>query len=196
MNDSALLNSAQQSAFEILLSRQSSRPLVEPVPSQAELDLIFEAALRAPDHGRLRPWRFVIIRDEARAALGELFVQASNERDPGGDNERFRSKVMDAPMIVALGAHIEVGHKIPEIEQVLSVAAGTMNLLNALHILGYAGFWATGPNSYDEKVKVALGFEKTDRLLGFLYVGTPKPVRPVTRTAPESFVREWREPIF
>ncbi|EHP41344.1 nitroreductase [Cupriavidus basilensis OR16] len=189
------LSDAQRTAFGFLLTRQSPWPLGAPAPSPKELDLVFEAALRAPDHGQLQPWRFIVIRDEARAALGEVFVRAAQARDPQSDGERFRVKAMAAPMLIALGVHVERGHKVPEIEQLLATAAATMNMLNALHILGYGGFWATGLNSYDESVRQALGLGEEETLLGFLYVGTPKEaVRPASRPAPEGFVREWRGP--
>lgn len=189
------LSEPQKVAFDFLLTRQSPWLLGAPAPSPKELDLVFEAALRAPDHGQLQPWRFIVIRDEARAALGEVFVRAARARDPQSDGERFRVKAMAAPMLIALGVHVERGHKVPEIEQLLATAAATMNMLNALHILGYGGFWATGLNSYDESVRQALGLGEEETLVGFLYVGTPKDaVRPASRPAPEGFVREWQGP--
>jgi len=185
----------QQNALDLLMSRQSRWPLIEPAPSQAQLDIVIDAALRAPDHGQLRPWRFVLIRGEARQALGDAFVRAAKVRDPEGDAERFRAKAMAAPLLIAMGAHLQTGHKVPEIEQMLAVGAAAMNMLNALHILGYGAFWATGLNSHDEQVRLALGFEATDRLLGFLYVGTPKDeVSPAARPARDLYVREYGLP--
>lgn len=187
------LSPQQQAALDLLLSRQSPWPLTEPGPSRQDLDLVFEAALRSPDHGKLRPWRFIVIRGEARTALGEVFARAAQVRDPECEPERFRIKATAAPVLIALGAHIEAPGKIPEIEQVLAVGAAAMNMLNALHILGYGGFWATGANTYDDSVKTALGLAPQDKLLGFLYVGTPKEtVRSVERPAPDGFVREWQ----
>lgn len=182
----------QRAALEMLMSRQSRWPLTEPLPTPPQLNVVLDAALRAPDHGQLRPWRFVLVRGEARNALGEIFVQAARERDPDGDAERFRAKALAAPLIIAMGAHLHPGHKVPEGEQLLAVGAAAMNMLNALHILGYGGFWATGANSYDERVREALGFEPGDRLVGFLYVGTPKETRGgASRPSRQRFVREW-----
>ncbi|MFZ4285089.1 nitroreductase family protein [Variovorax sp. HJSM1_2] len=188
--------SSQQSALQLLMSRQSRWPLTEPAPSQAELDQVLDLALRAPDHGQLQPWRFVVVRGEARQALGEVFVQAAKARDPHGDPqgdaERFRHKAMAAPLLIAMGAHLRPGHKVPQSEQLLAVGAAAMNLLNGLHLLGYGGFWATGLNSHDARVKTALGFAATDALIGFLYIGTPKEAAPhVERPARQRFVREW-----
>lgn len=183
---------ARRAALDLLLSRHSPWPLTGPVPEADDLKLVFDAAMRAPDHGQLRPWRFVTIRGDARVALGDIYAQAARERDPGSDGERFRIKAMAAPLIIAVVVHPTVPHKVPAGEQELSVAAAAMNMLNALHMLGYGGFWATGPNSYDRRVCKALGVGDAERLVGFLYVGTPKdPSRPPVRMASEPFVTEW-----
>ncbi|MDP4074978.1 nitroreductase [Acidovorax sp. A1169] len=190
-----LLSLAQRHAMDLLLTRHSPWPLVEPAPDAAALDLVFAAAMRAPDHEQLRPWRFVVLRGDARAALGQVFARAARARDPYDDGERFRGKAMAAPMLVALVAHVKVPHKVPEGEQVLATGAAVMNMLNALHILGFGGFWATGANSHDERVKAALGLGASDRLLGFLYMGTPKDrLPPPDRLDAGEFVREWAPP--
>lgn len=190
-NTSALRSDARR-ALDLLLERHSPWPLTEPAPSAQDLDLVFQAALRAPDHGQLRPWRFVLIRGDARVALGNVFAEAARLRDPLDDGERFRGKTMAAPLLIALCARVQSPHKVPESEQVLAVGAAAMNMLNALHLLGHGGFWATGPSSYDRHVHKALGLQDSERLLGFLYVGTPKePTQVPTRYAPEAFVREW-----
>ncbi|QGZ65355.1 nitroreductase family protein [Paraburkholderia acidisoli] len=183
--------------FDTLLSRQSHWPLIEPAPGDAELDLIFDAALRAPDHGRLRPWRFALIRGEARAELGEVLVDIAAAREPGtprSAHEHRRQRALAAPVIIALGAALTPG-SIPESEQILSAGAAAMNLLNAIHALGYGGFWATGVDSYDATLKAALDFEPTDALIGFLFVGTPKSRESAPPRAPrDNHVREWFGP--
>lgn len=194
---SADVKGAQGDALAQLLSRYSPWPLTSPAPDRDALGQVMAAALRAPDHGQLKPWRCVVIEGEARHAFGEVLVQAARRRDPDDDGERFRAKALAAPVIIALGAHIEPGHKVPEIEQILAAGAGVMNMLNALHFMGYGGFWATGLNAYDEGVKSALGFDSTDRLLGWLYVGTPaEEGLPPERVAPDGFVREWHAPAY
>jgi nitroreductase len=185
---------ASPTALNLLLNRQSSGALVEPAPSGADLDLILDAALRAPDHGRLRPWRFVIIRGNARAKWAERVAEAIKRRDPENAEamiEKYRAWVQRTPLIVALGAEIKANHKIPEIEQLLSVGAAAMNMLNAAHFLGYAGMWVTGLNSYDPNVASALGFEAPSRLVGFLGLGTPRPGPTFERPSREGHVREW-----
>jgi nitroreductase len=165
-------------ALELLLSRQSANLLQEPAPEGAELDLILDAGLRAPDHGRLRPWRFVLIRGEQRLAWADRVAEIIVARDPANGqmmSERYRAWVWRTPLIIAVGAEVRAGHSIPEAEQMLSAGAAAMNMLNAVHMLGYGAMWVTGLNSYDPKVNKLLGFEAPSRLVGFLAVGTPKP---------------------
>jgi nitroreductase len=186
---------SSRATLDTLLSRQSYWPLVEPGPDDAELNLIFDAALCAPDHGRLRPWRFALVRGEAREELAEVLVDIASARtpdEPRSAHEHRRQKAFAAPVIIVLAAAISTEAGIPESEQVLSAGAAAMNMLNAIHALGYGGFWATGADAYDAQLQAALDFEPTDRMLGFLYVGSPKsrersPLRPPR----SNHVREW-----
>ncbi|QJW82180.1 nitroreductase family protein [Burkholderia glumae] len=186
---------AGRALVEILLSRQSHRQLTEPAPRDHELGLILDAALRAPDHGRLRPWRFALIRDEARAELAELLTELAVAREPGlsPDQREARGRAAwAAPLIIAVAAAIRHLHGVPEIEQMLSTGAAAMNMLNAIHALGYGGFWITGADSYDPNLAAALDFEPQDRLLGFLMVGTPvSAAAPPARPPRAHHVREW-----
>ncbi len=178
-----------------LLDRASVSALRDPAPSGAVLARILETALRAPDHGRLTPWRLLLIRGDARTRLADRVAQALRVREPDVSDamvERQRSKFLRAPLVIALGARIVTGHKIPEGEQLMSMAAATMNLLNAIHMAGYAAIWVTGANSYDPAVKATLGLSAPDVLAGFLFVGTAvEPARPARRPALGDHVAEW-----
>jgi len=189
-------HSPRAHALDLLLTRHSPWPLAEPIPSETELQRAFAAAMCAPDHGALRPWRFVLIRGAARERLGDLFVQAARLRDPADDAERFRRKALVAPLLVAVVAHVQPHSKVPEIEQTVATGAAAMNLLNALHLQGYGCFWVSGPNAYDATVHAGLGLAGNERLLGFVYVGTPQNTgqRPAERADPAPHVREWRGP--
>ena len=186
---------SRQLALEALLSRQSQWPLADPAPNDTELNLMFDAALRAPDHGRLRPWRFVVVRDEARDDLGQALVEASLRRQPDAPaeaHEQRRRKAFAAPMIIVVAASISRETKVPEVEQLLSVGAASMNLLNAIHILGYGAFWATGADAYDPDIHALFDFEPNERVLGFIFVGTPPESTEITpRPDRGDYVRDW-----
>lgn len=189
---------AAMDAIEAMLSRRSvpALRLREPGPSSAQVDVALDAALCAPDHGTLRPWRFVLIHGAARARLAELLagrLQAREPDTPAGKIERVRTQARNAPLIVAVGARIAVAHKIPELEQLLAVGAGVMNLLNAFHAMGYGAIWLTGGNAYDPQIATALGFEAAERCLGFVYVGTAEPseLPPPRRLQRAELVRDW-----
>src|SRR5690348_3401450 len=107
-------------ATELLLGRESAMKLAAPGPSPDELDVILRSAVRAPDHGRLRPWRFVVIPEDQRTRFGDLMADSMHRREPNASAEmlqRERAKALRAPVIVVVAARVQRGHKIPEIEQ-------------------------------------------------------------------------------
>lgn len=164
-------------ALTSLLARISVPPrlLIEPGPDQAQVDQILKAAMRAPDHGNLKPVRFILVRGAARAKLGDLFAQATKQRDPAAEEgllERVRTWPRTTPLTIALVARTQPEHKIPVSEQMLSAAASGANILNAMHALGFAGMWVTGANAYDPFVQKALGIGENEVLIGFIGVGT------------------------
>jgi nitroreductase len=185
-------------ALDALLSRHSvpALQLHEPGPSQAQIDVAIAAALRAPDHGNLKPWRCVLIRGAARERLSELLVRRMQQREPSTPPpklEKVRNQPLTAPLVIAVGARVQRDHKVPELEQLLSTAAATMNLLNAFHIQGFAAIWLTGGNAYDPEVVQALGFGADERCLGFIYVGSGewKPRAVIPAVTVSAYVRDW-----
>jgi nitroreductase len=185
-------------ALDVLLSRRSNANLTLPVPSDDDLNVIFDVAMRAADHDRMRPWSFHVLRGPAIEKLWDLYAAAMKRRDPNVDAAMLQGgkmKLMKAPMIIAVGCKIQPG-MIMEIEQLFSSAAGAQNIMNAIHALGYAGKWVTGANMYDPEVNKAFGYTAPDRLIGMIYVGTAaEPAPEVKKTwARESFVKEWTGP--
>lgn len=164
-------------ALEALTARTSPLELGEPAPDEAAERRLIEAALRAPDHGRLRPWRFLSVRGEGRKKLGEVLASALKRRDPQASPdllERERQKPLRAPLILIVAARITANPKIPAVEQLLSAGAAAQNIMIACHALGFGAMWKTGDSAYDNGVKKALGLLATDEVVGFLYIGTPK----------------------
>jgi nitroreductase len=171
-------------AMDLLLGRHSATRLGSPGPDQAALESMLLAALRAPDHGRLRPWRFIVIPEERREAFGDLLARTLQAREPGvsaDELERERGKALRAPVIVVAAAHLRRDHKIPEVEQLLATGAAAQNVMLAAQALGFGAMWKTGGPAYDAAVKQELGLDAEDAIVGFLYIGTetgePSPAR-------------------
>jgi nitroreductase len=182
-------------AIEALLRRYSARALKEPAPDDAALGLILESATRAPDHGRLQPWRFIVIKGENRAQFGELLadhLRRTKSPVSGEALERERLKAFRAPLVVVVAAIVTPDGKIPVIEQILCAGSAAQNMLHAALALGFNGVWKTGGAAYDEQVKVALGLESKDAIVGFLYLGTDE-AGPGSLPRPDwrEFVRHW-----
>jgi nitroreductase len=182
-------------ALECLLSRDSALKLTAPAPSRSELDAMLQAAVRAPDHGRLRPWHFLIIPEDQRTRFGNVLADSLHRRDPAASPEslqRERDKALRAPLIVVVTARVQKGHKIPAVEQVAAAAAATQNIMLAAHAQGYGAMWKTGAPAYDPGVVQALGLEPDDEIVGFLYLGTRTGgSSPLSRPPASEFTSVW-----
>jgi nitroreductase len=165
-------------ALAALSTRHSVAPpfLAGPGPDEQMLDQILAAGASAPDHGRLRPWRFIVIRGRARERLGEVFAEALAKRQPDATEqalEQERGRPLRAPVVIAIAATLDPQHpKIPKFEQILSAGAAVENILLAAHAQGFGAKWLTGANAYDAHVWAALGLGPKDRLAGFVHLGT------------------------
>lgn len=189
--------SSESLSLSALKARRSvpSRLLGEPGPDESQLSAMLAAAVHVPDHGKLEPWRFIRIRGEARARLGDLLAQRQLERDPASPQavvDKDRQRFNHAPLVIAVVAVLTPGHKVPEIEQVLSGGAVCMNLLQAAQAMGFGAQWLTGWAAYDPVVTQRLGLAPNERLLGFIHIGTargPAPERP--RPDPMQRLVDW-----
>ncbi|SHE65141.1 Nitroreductase [Ferrithrix thermotolerans DSM 19514] len=162
-----------------LLSRRSVGRLSEPGPTAEELQLIFKAAANAPDHGSLKPFSFVVLEDNTKKAFNEVLLQAlyarakSKGRVPTeGQIQKESTKLDRAPLVVVAVARVDQDSRIPEIEQILSAAAATENVLVAAKSLGYDTMWRTGEATYDPFIKDQLGLDAKDHIIGWIYIGT------------------------
>lgn len=185
---------------DFLLKRRSVvvKDMNEPGPSEKELEKIMRAGMRVPDHGRLTPWRFIMIRGEARQELGKILVNAIQKEEPNCSEERIeleKDRFVRAPSIIAIISRTDPDHIIPEWEQILSSGAACQNMLTAALSMGFAAQWLTEWYAYNEDVKFSLGLERGDRIAGFLYLGTlGEP--PTDRKRPDyhTIVSEWTSP--
>ena len=183
-------------AVEALCERVSVSRLAEPAPTHDQLNILFKAALRAPDHAMLRPWRFITIQGAARERLGELYARAiqADQSEPNEERlDRYRGLPLRAPMLVALVLKPQAHPNVPEIEQVLSLGAACHGMLTAAHALGIGAMWRTGAIAYHPVVAEGLGLTGDEKLYGFMYLGRPYGVRK-KRHQPEvkDFVADWQ----
>jgi nitroreductase len=188
-------------ALEAIVGRRTVPPIkmTGPGPDAAQLRAILEAGAAAPDHGKLRPWRFVLVAGEARARLGELFAKALLATSPdaaAAEIEKQRAAPLRAPLLVIVVARIDRRQdKIPEVEQIASTAAAAQNILLAAHALGFAAKWSTGRNAYDPIVKAGLGLGPDEHVLGFLHIGAyARPQEPSPRPDLADLVTTWTGP--
>ena len=182
--------------LSLLQTRRSGKPrdLAAPGPNDAELRQILEVALRTPDHGKLAPWRFVIVPQDKRGALADLLERAYRAEKPDAGRleiESMHQFAHQAPtLVVALSSPVP-GSKIPVWEQQLSAGAAIMNLLHATHALGYAGGWLTGWPSFNDDVRNAFGRDG-EAIAGFVFIGTPaKPLEGRPRPEYNAIVSFW-----
>jgi len=184
-------------ALQGLLSRQSVgiKHLQEPGPSDEQLQHMVEAALRAPDHAGLVPFRFAVVRGATRERLGHLFTQAAieggkSEADAQIDGERARR----APVTVTVIARIDSGHPlVPAHEQWACVGGALTNLLNAAHAMGFGGKMLSGSKVRHPALQQAF-CEPGETLLGWIALGTPadSPSRKVAKPRAADVLREWK----
>ena len=161
-------------ALDLLLQRHSQPRLQQPAPSDEILDNIMAAALRAPDHGNLSPWRFIICQGLGLARLGDIFERAAINADLSQkDIERASQLPLRAPMVVIAISKYQQNDKVPWVEQVASAACAVQGMQMAALAQGYGGVWRTGHYAQDLTVKAELGLATEDELVGFLYLGTP-----------------------
>ena len=187
---------AAMEATDLLAHRASNGKLRDPAPDEPTLRAILESALRAPDHGLLRPWRLLLVRGAAREALGQVLHDALLQRKPHAAPEELakeRRKLLRAPLVIVVVARPRTDPKVPEPEQVMSAGLVAYGLVLAAQAHGFAGMWRTGPAAYDPVVHRALGLEPGEQTVGFIYLGTPaQPAPPITRPNPDTFAREWK----
>src|ERR1043165_9890921 len=160
--------------IEALNTRTTAKTYGADAPTKEHLAIALQTAVRAPDHGRLRPWRFMLIEGEQRAKFGDILAAAALRRTPNlsaGDLQRERDKARRAPLVIVVACRVVTGTKVPIIERLMAAGAATQNILLGLHNFGYAAAWKTGDAAYDPEVKKALGLNADDHIVGFVYAG-------------------------
>lgn len=177
---------------DFILARSSAPRLQAPAPGPRVLERAFACAARAPDHGLLRPWRYLVVQGEGLERLGDLFADTYNPDADKRTLAKLRRAPLRAPMvIVAIAAPVE-HPKIPVSEQVLSAAASATLLELALQDAGFGAMWRTGSPAYNPQVLKALGLQRQESVIGFIYTGSVARTKPlVPRPEPSTFVSRW-----
>lgn len=175
---SPTLNRPAPAALDLLLSRRSgsAKAMTGPGPAEKQIELLFAAAARSPDHGKLFPWRFILFEGDGRRRIGEILVECLAETESQASQERIdmeRNRFLRAPVVIAVVSRVREAIPIPEWEQTLSAGAVCQNLLLAAHAMGFVANWLTEWPAYSPHVKERLGLKTGERIAGFIYIGTP-----------------------
>lgn len=182
-------------AMQLLHTRYSALRLGEPAPSAEAVRAMLESAAHVPDHGRLNPWRLIVIEGDARLRLGEVLADSLLRRNPLANEQslaRERQKTLRAPLIIIVATKCDPSAKIPVVEQIMSAGCAAFSVMQAAFAQGLGAMWRTGEPAYDDTVKSALGIEKDDFIVGLIYVGTDigepraRPQRSI-----DEFTRHW-----
>lgn len=183
-----------------MLNRRSSGRLSDPGPTRHELETIIRAGANAPDHGRLKPWRFIVFEGEARAKFGAKLAEALQDRlrEQGLEAterqiEKEEKKLLRAPVVVAVCAALDYESRIPIIEQFAATAAACENMLIAATAMGIGSMWRTGDPSYDDSIKLALNLNEGDMITGWLYFGSTEKHKSTesAKSDPKEYVSYW-----
>jgi nitroreductase len=172
--------------FDAIHNRHSIKKVKPDAVPHEVIEKVLDAAVQAPNHYKVRPWRFVVLTGEARHRLGDAMSASLRERHPEFPQEAFdkaHNTPLQAPVVIAVGVDKPAEAKVLEIENICAAAAATQNLLLAAHALGLGAKWRTGEWATDVRVKEFLGFESDQHIIAFVYAGYPEfieslPARP------------------
>lgn len=172
--------------FEAIHNRHSIKKVRQDPVRRELIEKMLDAAAQAPNHYKVRPWRFIVLTGDSRNRLGDAMSASLRERHPEFPQEAFdkaHATPLQAPVVIAIGVDKPSEAKVLEIENICATAAATQNLLLSAHALGLGAKWRTGEWARDAKVKEFLGFEADQHLIGFIYIGHPEfiveyPARP------------------
>ena len=171
------VNAPAPGALKLLLTRRSgsAKAMEGPGPGKKQLADILQAGARAPDHGKLFPWRFIVFEGKGRERAGDILadvLKAEGEREKYIAEERGR--FLRAPVVIGVVSSARELHKVPVWEQELSAGAVCQNILIAATTLGFVANWLTEWYAFHPLVKERLGLKPGERIAGFIYIGTAK----------------------
>lgn len=181
--------------LEAIQTRNSVPLLTDPAPTSEEMSQVYKGALRAPDHARLRPWKFIEVRGDSRDKLAKIFIDTATALNSDlSENEisKLEKAPHRAPMVIILAANIKEHPKVPEIEQIISLGAAAQNILLGIHEIGYSAIWRTGNMAFNPEITKFLGLEENFKIIGYLYVGTSTgKEKPIPELEIQDFLEVW-----
>nr|WP_159465838.1 NAD(P)H nitroreductase [Scandinavium goeteborgense] len=174
-------------ALELLVNRRSASRLAEPAPAGEQLENILRAGLRAPDHGTLQPWQFFVIEGEGRERFSQLLEKgAVNAGQDDKAIDKARNAPFRAPLIIAVVAKCTPDHKVPVWEQEMSAGCAVMAMQMAAVAQGFNGIWRSGALTESPVVRDGMQCREQDKIVGFLYLGTPQLKASTTVSIPDT----------
>lgn len=168
--------------YDTIVSRSSAKKFSAQLPEHETIEAILRAAARAPDHGQLVPWRFLVLQGETRSVLAEAMRAALLQRMPDADLEtqdREAGKALRSPVLIVVSTKFKEHPKVPQVEQLVAVGAAVQNLWLAASSFGLGVAWKTGNQAYSPLVKEALGIPQTEQIVGFIHLGYATALAPV-----------------
>ena len=163
--------------FDAIHNRQSQGKVKQDALPRETIEKLLSAAVQAPNHYKVRPWRFIVLTGEGRKKLGDVMVASQADRFPDLPQEAYnktRAMPLRAPVLIAVGVDKPSEAKVIEVENISAASAACMNILLAAHALGLGAIWRTGEWARDPKVKEFFGFSADQHIVGFIYVGHPE----------------------
>ena len=178
-------------AFLATRRSTSAVTLAEPAPTPGEVEALLRLAARVPDHGKLSPWRFIVLEPAFKGAFAERLEALALSRDDARAAAKL-AKLKTPPLGVAVVSSLKPG-EIPDWEQELSAGAVCTTLLYSAQALGYGANWITDWYAYDPEARAILGLEPHERVAGFILMGTPRePPQERERPDPRALTTAWR----
>ena len=161
-------------ALNNILNRVSARELAEPHPTESEMEKVYKAALRAPDHAWLRPSSFIEVKGDGLNRLSNIFLEYAKNQIDITDQiiQKYKNAPFRAPMIIILVNTFKEHPKVPSIEQKLSTATAAQNIMLALNTMNYSSIWRTGKLAFNKEIQTKLNLSDDQEILGYLYIGT------------------------
>jgi len=161
-------------ALDNILNRVSARELAEPHPTESDMEKVYKAALRAPDHAWLRPSSFIEVKGDGLNKLSNIFLEYAKNQTDISDQiiQKYKNAPFRAPMIIILVNTFKEHPKVPAIEQKLSTATAAQNIMLTLNAMNYSSIWRTGKLAFNKEIQTKLNLSDNQEILGYLYIGT------------------------